>query len=181
MFFRWPMWQRLLAWERRRRWEFSSMSLELNRKSSTCKYLPRFLHTFDLWSKYLTTTAVQPLTKPNIYQLTQRTWAARSKSQTQLQETSIFWGFLICQKSFGATNFKMKWELLKNWHDPWKSCWISLKWFLSCGKSIMYLTSSTWPGEGKLENGTVWDVLQCSTTTLYYIRHSLRWKQTISK
>ena len=108
------------------------------------------------------------LTKPNIYQITQRTWAARSKSQTQLQETSIFWGFLICQKSFGATNFKMKWELLKNWHDPWKSCWISLKWFLSCGKSIMYLTSSTWPGEGKLENGTVWDVLHCTTSDIAF-------------
>ena len=52
--YRWPMWLRLLVWERRRQWEFSLMSLESNRKSSTCKYLPRF----DLWSKYLTTSAV---------------------------------------------------------------------------------------------------------------------------
>ena len=53
-FYRWPTLLRLLVWERRRRWEFSSMSLELNRKSSICKYLPKF----DLWSKYLTTSAV---------------------------------------------------------------------------------------------------------------------------
>ena len=65
----------------------------------------------------------------------------------------------------------MKLELLKNWHDPSKTCWISLKRFLSCGKSIvLYLTSSTRPGEGKIGN---WD-----NSGMYF---SLNWKPTISK
>ena len=55
---------RLLAWERRRQWEFSSTSLESNRKSSTCKYLPGIwsvIKTFDhIWCSILTNTKYLP-------------------------------------------------------------------------------------------------------------------------
>jgi len=96
------------------------MSLELNRKSSTCKYLPRFLHTFDLWSKYLTTTAVQ-LWRNQIFTNLPKEPELRDLSHKHnCKKLPYFEDFLFFPETFCSDNFQdemgtpQKWPLKKN-------------------------------------------------------------------
>jgi len=133
------------------------MSLESNRKSSTCKYLPRF----DPWSRYLTTSAVYQIftnlpKEPELRDLSHK---------DNCKKLPYFEDCWFSQKVLERQISRWKENSSKTGTNPEKTCWISLKWFLSwCGKSILYLTSSTWPGEGKLDIGTVWVVLHYTTS-----------------
>jgi hypothetical protein len=81
------------------------------------------------------------LMKPNIYQLNQRTRAARSKSQTQMQATSICWGFNILKKKLEGDENSSTTGLT--------SKMLNLTFF--SWKPFQHLASSTRPGNRKIE------------------------------